>query len=63
MRHVWVLGDVRIGYLWGDLRKKNHLKDINVDGRIILKWYFKKWDGEAWTVLMWLRVGRDGGYL
>jgi hypothetical protein len=27
---------------------------------IILKWIFKKWD-EAWTGLIWLRVGTGGG--
>ena len=26
-------------------------------GRITLKWIFKKWDGEAWTRLVWLRKG------
>jgi len=27
------------------------------DGRIRLKWIFKKWGREAWTGLIWLRIG------
>jgi len=30
------------------------------NGRIILEWIFKKWDEEAWTRLIWLRVGKGG---
>jgi hypothetical protein len=35
----------------------------HLDGRIILKWILKKWDGEAWTGLIWLRIGTGGGLL
>jgi hypothetical protein len=39
------------------------LVDADVEGRIISKWIFKKWDGEAWTELSWLRIGTGGGLL
>jgi len=29
----------------------------------ILKWIFKKWDGEVWNGLIWLTTGIDGGRL
>jgi hypothetical protein len=49
--------------LSGNLRKRNHLEDLGIDGKIILKWSFKKWNGETWTGLIWLRIGTGGGLL
>jgi hypothetical protein len=34
-----------------------------VDGRIILGWIFKKWDGGVRSGLGWLRIGIVGGRL
>jgi hypothetical protein len=34
-----------MGFWWGNLRKRNHFEDLGLDGRIILKWIFKKWNG------------------
>ena len=47
----------------GDLRERNHFEDPGVDGRIILRWIFRKWDVGVWTGSSWLRKGTSGGHL
>jgi hypothetical protein len=47
--------------LVGILREGDHLGDSDTDGRIILRWIFRKWDVRAWTGSSWLRIGTDGG--
>jgi hypothetical protein len=37
--------DVYRRFWWGNLRKRDHLEDPGVDGRIILRWIFRMWDG------------------
>jgi hypothetical protein len=34
-----------------------------VDGRIILRWIFRKWEGVVGTGWSWLRIGTGGGHL
>jgi hypothetical protein len=45
--HVARMGkrEVHTGFWWGVLREGNHLGDRGVNGRMILKWILKKWDG------------------
>jgi hypothetical protein len=43
MWHVWEIGEVHSGLWWGDLMERDHLEDLDICGRIILKWISKKW--------------------
>jgi hypothetical protein len=48
---------VYTGFWWGDLRERDHLGEIGVDGRIILRLVLRKWYVGVWTGLIWLRIG------
>jgi hypothetical protein len=43
--NVWGKGEVYTGFWWGNLRKTDHMKEPGVDGKTILRWIFRKWDG------------------
>jgi hypothetical protein len=47
--------EVYTGFCWGNLRERDHLEDPGVDGRIILRWIFKKWDGG----MDWIELAQD----
>jgi len=57
------MGERREEFWWGNLRKRDHLEDPGVNGRIILRWIFRKWGELAWTGSIWLRIGIGGGLL
>ena len=40
----WGRGKAYIGFWWRNLRERDHLGDPGLDGRIILRWIFRKWD-------------------
>jgi hypothetical protein len=48
---------------WGSLRERDHWVDPSVDGMIILRWIFRKWDMGIWTGLSWPRIETGGGQL
>jgi len=51
------------GFGGGNLRERDHLGVPGVDGRIILRLIFRKWDVGVWTGSSWLRIGTGGGLL
>ena len=55
--HVYGRGEVRTRFWWGNLRERNYLEDPGVDGRIILKGTFRKWDGG----MDWTELAQDRG--
>jgi hypothetical protein len=46
-----------------NLNERDHLGDRGIDGRIIFKWIFWKWNVEVWTGSSWLRIGTHGEHL
>jgi len=60
--HVARMGEWRGVHrvLVGNLRERDHWGDLDLDGRIILRWIFGKWEGleTGWS---WLRIGKYGG--
>jgi hypothetical protein len=48
-------GDVYTRVWCGNLRERDHLEDAGVDGRIILRWIFRKCDGG----MNWIDLAQD----
>ena len=49
-------GEVCTGFWWGNLRGRDHWGDPDVDGRIILRWIFRKWEGVSGD---WMELAQD----
>jgi len=56
-------GEPYTGFWWGNLRERDHLGDPGIDGKIILRWVFRKWDVGVWTGSSWVRIGTGGRHL
>jgi len=63
-RHVarMVKGEAYAG-LVGKNGKRDHLGDPGINGRIMSRWIFRKWDVGVWTGSSWIRIGRGGEHL
>jgi len=63
MWRVWGRGEACTGFWWGNLRERDHWEDPGADGRVILRWIFRKWDVWVWIGSSWLRIGTGGGHV
>ena len=61
-KYMWKTGDVYMGVWWGN-PKEGATGTPKCKWEDNIKWIFKKWDGEAWTGLIWLKVGTGGNHL
>jgi hypothetical protein len=55
--------EVCTGFCCRNLGERDHWGDPGVDGRIILRCIFRKWDVGVWTGFGWLRIETGGGHL
>jgi len=64
-RHVARMGRVEAftRFCWGNLKERDHWGDPGLEGRIILRWIFRKWDVGVWTKSDWIRIRTGGGHL
>jgi len=53
-------GEAYTGFWRENVRERDHLRDPDLDGRIILRWIFRKWNEGTWTGLFWLGIGTGG---
>ena len=61
--HVARMGERCTGFWWGNLWERDNWGSSDADGRIILRWIFRKWEGVVRTGWSWLRIGTGGGHL
>ena len=63
MWHVSGRSEMYTGFWCGNLKERDHLEELGVDGSIILESVLKKWDERTWTGLIWFRLGKNVGLL
>jgi len=58
MWNIWRRGEVHMGLWWGNLKERDDLQGLGIDGWIISIWTLRKYDRRAWVELISLRIQR-----
>jgi hypothetical protein len=63
--HVTCMGRMNDEYkIWSEnMKEREHLQEVGLDGRIISEWILKKQDEMVWSGFIRLRIGTSGGLL
>jgi len=46
-----------------NMKGRDHMEDLGIDGNLILWWILAIWCEKGWTVCTWLRIEKIGGLL
>jgi hypothetical protein len=57
MLHAWERLEIHTEFWLENLRERDHLDDLGLDGKTVLLQILEKSFGKVWTGFMWLRVG------
>jgi hypothetical protein len=61
--HVARMGEVFIGFWLGGPKVRNHWENLDIDGRITLRWTLGRQGSMGRTGFSWLRIGSSGWLL
>jgi hypothetical protein len=49
--------------LFENLKGRDNLEDLGIDGRILLEWILGKWNRKVLVGFIWMRLRTSGGLL
>jgi hypothetical protein len=61
--HVARIGEMRIIFWLENLKGRDQLEDLGVNGKITLEWILGKYRGRLWAGYFWLRIRTSGELL
>jgi hypothetical protein len=57
MQQIWGRREIHTGFWWGNPKERDHLEQLGIGGKVILKWEGVDWihvaqDRDKWWVLV-----------